>query len=412
MAENPSVSTDGDCGGGTKELCDSTSNNNDADSNGSMTSGDLVSNGKISYAEDLDGTDDYFSVADSDSLNIGTGDFSASVWSYTDQWEMNGLISHSDSSDATDGWWWTLNYILGVILVSFDDTDHYTPAYGYAWTEGQWQHYFVVKSGTAVSFYVDGAFDSTDDNGVNVNNSASTFKIGRNNNAYEDVYFDGRMDEMRFANVARSADWIATEYANQTSPGTFFATVGSEETYSGGGADSELSFSISAVGANTVTNAITTSVASSTYALPFSNLTLNTPKYAAHSLYVSTNASGGYLVTAQLLNYMQGLYPGNNIDPFVAPWSNPTTWTEPTGTTPNDNTGWIGANTSDSRVANWQTGTAEKFGGLTSSAVTVMSSSGADAGTTAYVTYAVEVNTYQPSDLYTGSIVYNIVPIY
>jgi hypothetical protein len=35
------------------------------------------------------------------------------------------------------------------------------------------------------------------------------------------------MDEVRVSDVARSADWIATEYNNQSSPGTFCA-LGSE----------------------------------------------------------------------------------------------------------------------------------------------------------------------------------------
>jgi MSHA biogenesis protein MshQ len=39
---------------------------------------------------------------------------------------------------------------------------------------------------------------------------------------------DGTIDELRVATAARSAGWIATEYANQSSPATFY-TVGAEE---------------------------------------------------------------------------------------------------------------------------------------------------------------------------------------
>lgn len=42
------------------------------------------------------------------------------------------------------------------------------------------------------------------------------------NNAY-----DGTIDELRIARVARSAGWIATEFNNQSSPGTFY-TLGPE----------------------------------------------------------------------------------------------------------------------------------------------------------------------------------------
>lgn len=42
-------------------------------------------------------------------------------------------------------------------------------------------------------------------------------------------YWDGMIDEVRIADVARSADWIDTEYTNQADP-TKFLTTGEEET--------------------------------------------------------------------------------------------------------------------------------------------------------------------------------------
>lgn len=39
---------------------------------------------------------------------------------------------------------------------------------------------------------------------------------------YNTNYFKGEVDEVRLSSVARSADWIATEYANQNSPSTFY----------------------------------------------------------------------------------------------------------------------------------------------------------------------------------------------
>lgn len=175
--------------------------------------------------------------------------------------------------------------------------------------------------------------------------------------------------------------------------------------------DPSLTFTISGVDANTVNNGITTSVGSDYHTLNFGNLSVLTPKYVAHSVYAATNADSGYIVTMKLYSYLQGLYPANNIDPFTSPWNNPTTWTEPTGTSPNDNTGWFGANTSDIRVDGWSSGTA-KFGAVTNSNQIVMQSTGSDSGTTAFITYAIEINLLQPADQYTGSLVYNIIPIY
>jgi hypothetical protein len=175
--------------------------------------------------------------------------------------------------------------------------------------------------------------------------------------------------------------------------------------------DASLSFSISGVAAGVVNNGITTSTASTFNTLPFEHLTVTIPKYTAHQLYVSTNAYEGYRVTVKVLNYLQGNYPANNIDPFVGSWASPSYWTEPTGTTPNDNTGWIGANTTDTRVTGWSEG-ALKFGPVNSNENTVMISSAEDSGSTVYVTYALEANIWQPSDLYSGQIVYNLHPTY
>ena len=48
-----------------------------------------------------------------------------------------------------------------------------------------------------------------------------------------DIWFssrniDGIVDEVRISNIARSADWVKTEFNNQNSPGTFY-TIGSEQ---------------------------------------------------------------------------------------------------------------------------------------------------------------------------------------
>lgn len=183
----------------------------------------------------------------------------------------------------------------------------------------------------------------------------------------------------------------------------------------GEGEDPSLTFSIADVGAYTVTNGITTNVASTFSLLPFGDISPHNPKYLAHQLSVTTNAPGGYTVNMKLLNYLQGYIPANKIDPFAAPgvtWSSPQTWSSPTSDIPNVSTGWIGANTSDTRVEGWSDG-AGKFGPVSTLPYPVMYSSGPDtSGTTVYVTYALEVNNYQPTDLYAGTLIYTIIPVY
>ncbi len=177
--------------------------------------------------------------------------------------------------------------------------------------------------------------------------------------------------------------------------------------------DPQLTFTISSVGANTVNNGVTTSVASTFSTLPFDNISINSPKYVAHQLDISTNTEYGYTVKAKLLSLLQGIYPANDIDPFAATgatWNTPIAWTSPTGTVPNVNTGWLGANTTDTDVSGWSSGV-EKFGPISTVSHEVMQASGRDSSTV-YVTYALEVNAYQPADLYSGVLVYNVLPTY
>jgi hypothetical protein len=58
-----------------------------------------------------------------------------------------------------------------------------------------------------------------------VNPSGFNFNIGTIINQGVDTPRDGIIDEVRISNVARSADWITTEYNNQSNPN--FYSVGS-----------------------------------------------------------------------------------------------------------------------------------------------------------------------------------------
>jgi len=175
--------------------------------------------------------------------------------------------------------------------------------------------------------------------------------------------------------------------------------------------DPELKFVINEVPSGTQTNGVTTNRSSYFNRLDFDHLEPLRPAYMAHQLQVTTNANSGYTVTVKMTDYMQGGYPGNNFDEFPTTWENPIAWYHPDGTAKNVNSGWIGANTSDTRVTGWSDASG-KFGPLGTVSNVVMYSPTADPGTSVYVTYAVEVNKYQPTDLYAGGLIYNILPTY
>ena len=53
--------------------------------------------------------------------------------------------------------------------------------------------------------------------------------FGYRSSGTEETHLDGAVDELRISNIARSVNWILTEYNNQNSPGTFYS-VGAAAT--------------------------------------------------------------------------------------------------------------------------------------------------------------------------------------
>ena len=98
---------------------------------------------------------------------------------------------------------------------------------------GAWSYVTVTLSGNPTqdgqtTIYINGLPSNSGadtSSGVSGDDSAQTAflandSIGVNG---EPAPFNGATDEFRISNVARSADWIATEYTNQSSPATFYA---------------------------------------------------------------------------------------------------------------------------------------------------------------------------------------------
>lgn len=164
-----------------------------------------------------------------------------------------------------------------------------------------------------------------------------------------------------------------------------------------------------AVNSTTLTNTVTTTVTT----IPFGNLQPLTPKYAAQSLTVTTNAFGGYSVTARMAANMTGTAYGSEIDPFIgnsaAYNSQSASWTSPTGTASGTETGWLGVGPADTTVPNRG---ANQFFPLGTTAQTVANLNTSAQNRISAIAYAIEVNAYQQADSYTGTLRYNALPVY
>src|SRR5262249_37664233 len=87
----------------------------------------------------------------------------------------------------------------------------------------QWVHMVGTYDGSNMVIYVNGApILTSPQSGVISYGTSKDLNIGTRSpyNSAEPV--NGMIDEARISTVARSADWLATEFNNQSSPSTFF----------------------------------------------------------------------------------------------------------------------------------------------------------------------------------------------
>ena len=96
--------------------------------------------------------------------------------------------------------------------------------------DGRWHQIVYTKNGVGSTnaIYVDGISQPL------IINSSSSFA-----NPTDDMFIGkrtdnnpwaGKMDELRVSNIARSSQWILTEYNNESSPSTFYAVGEAEPT--------------------------------------------------------------------------------------------------------------------------------------------------------------------------------------
>ncbi len=108
----------------------------------------------------------------------------------------------------------------------------------FSWSnDGNWHHVaLVLPSGGSrtsdVVVYLDGVLKSASGGSLTLNTSGADFAVGTVPGFHGNYGFNGLVDEIRVSNTARSADWIATEYNNQSSPSTFYS-LGSATSYGG-----------------------------------------------------------------------------------------------------------------------------------------------------------------------------------
>ncbi len=219
-----------DANSGTREHIDSSPMRMDGSSVGSMTSGQRVA-GKIGYAIDFDGSNDaitHFGPTSTINAYGGEQNMTVSAWVNLDTITKSFQDIAENRNASFANWAFRIDWngtTRSLNLVKYGVIDQNVTWSGAA--TGTWYYIVAVQGATSITYYVNGSSIGTFSNSQAFNATASVpLQLGGNEASTNQL--DGRLDEVRVYKSQLTAAMIATEYANQNSPATFY-TLGSED---------------------------------------------------------------------------------------------------------------------------------------------------------------------------------------
>ncbi|MBN1125220.1 MAG: right-handed parallel beta-helix repeat-containing protein [Sedimentisphaerales bacterium] len=194
---------------------DSTSNDND----GTLQNGPTwqSSEGQLNGAIELDGSDDYISVSDDDSISVGAGDYTLCAWINPDTITgYHGLLVKIHGGNDKEFAFTLLKASDTYLMLDMekDGNDQYARSENIDFITGQWQHVAVTFNATSKTpvFYYNGQVVETTSNSIDTlpDELDDELNIGRWGSAtYNSRYFDGLMDDIRIYNRELTADDIS-----------------------------------------------------------------------------------------------------------------------------------------------------------------------------------------------------------
>ncbi len=191
------------------------------------------SSGYLGSAREFDGDGDDLEELKAATYLDGLSNFSVSLWAKADFAGTDRGLIYADDPDALDrrimirhdaagqkggG----VNVFRTSMLVASTSKQRHESSNGSA--TANWQYLTMARTdGVATNFYVDGSLDTPTWYTINsgTTNKSDKLLIGKGSKDGATSSWDGLIDEVRISNVELSADWIATEYTNMTSPATF-----------------------------------------------------------------------------------------------------------------------------------------------------------------------------------------------
>lgn len=208
-----------DDGTGSDLALDTSANMNDGVLNNMNSATDWVT-GVAGLAIDTDGVNDYIGVADDDSLDFGTSDFTVSYWFYkhttTSQYSygVNKWVTGANPGNNE----WLLNPASGfpqVHKASFVieiGTNGYGLGDPNTFTLNAWHHLVGVRQAENMSLYVDGVLvNSRSDVPANgsINNVGNELRIAQNQITSALFPMNGKFDDLQIYRLAATDGDVA-----------------------------------------------------------------------------------------------------------------------------------------------------------------------------------------------------------
>lgn len=168
----------------------------------------------------FDGSGDYISTPDHADFVLGSSDFTAEAWlRFSDKTQNGDVMGQWDAGASQMSWLILWNGTNQLSMASSVNGSTNVPLGNWAWTpnNGQWYHLALVRSGTAVTMFIDGvALGSPATLSGALFNSTSPFVLG------------GRVDSaaciIGWLDEARLSVGVARYTANFTPPSAPFTT--------------------------------------------------------------------------------------------------------------------------------------------------------------------------------------------
>ena len=201
-----------DDGSGTS-AADWTGNGN----TGTLTnmSGSEWTSGKIGGCLQFDGNNDLVSTADDASRMQVTGDYSSSVWINPDpaQKIWAGIYTRTDPAGNTNHWNLQFDNTANRNLIIYHGSSQWQIGAQLSDVAGDWHHISVVRSGTTMTIYLDGAVIRTATwNNAPVSGNGH-LNIGGDRTATSSYVFKGLIDDLRIYDRALTPAEVQTLYA-------------------------------------------------------------------------------------------------------------------------------------------------------------------------------------------------------